>query len=374
MPKFDIVCGTSVGAINAAFVAATSDDPSGQAARLSDHWRALRLGEALQLTMTDLYRAARLVLGGSAQPPRTGEMGSGGLLNTAGVQRFVLRHVPWRGISANIAAGNVEALSVSTTHVASGSTVVYVERRGQTLPPWSRDPFVRAKAARIGPQHVLASAAIPVLFSAVPLDGAFHCDGGLRQNTPLSPALRLGADRVLVISLRHLPEPFEEESSAAARENAFPNPWFLFGKALNALLLDHTDYDLDRLHRMNAIVDGGMRAFGDRFLDELNRVLVPLRGQGVRLVRDLRIRPSQDIGVIAADHARSPRLTATGGLAGRALRYLAGEGPDADLLSYVLFDGEYAADLIEMGCADARAREEELVEFFDDQATLEAVS
>src|SRR5437016_12558689 len=106
---------------------------------------------------------------------------------------------------------------------------------------------------------------------------------------------------------------------------------------------------------MNAIVDGGIRAFGDRFLDELNGVLIPLRGQGIRSVRDLLIRPSEDIGEIASAHARSPRLAATRGLTGRALRYLAGESSEADLLSYLLFDGAYAADLIDLGEPDARA-------------------
>lgn len=372
-PRLDIVCGTSVGAINAAYIAATADDPQAQAARLAAHWRSLSLPSVLQFGAGDLLRAGQLLIGRAAAPA-PGQIGDGGLLNTAGLQRFVVRRVPWRAIAGNLAAGHLEALSVSCTHVTSGRTVVFVERRGGGLPPWSRDPFVRAQAATIGPHHVLASAAIPVLFPAVPVDGAFHCDGGLRQNTPLSPALRLGADRVLVISLRHLPTEREEAAASVEHERSYPNPWFLFGKALNALLLDHTDYDLDRLHRMNAMVDGGIRAFGERFLDELNRVLVPLRGQGVRLIRDLRIRPSQDIGVIAATHAHGRRLQSTGGLTGRALRYLAGESREADLLSYLLFDGAYAADLIDLGLADARAREEELMEFFQPTTELEAVS
>ncbi len=372
MPRIDIVCGTSVGAINAAFIAATADDPTQQARRLERNWRALRIDQLIDLSMADLFRTVRLLMGGTPPAPRPGELGAGGLLSTGGLQRFVLRRVPWKGISANIAAGHLESLSVSTTHVASGNTVVYVERRGGELPPWSRDPFVRARAARIGPQHVLASAAIPVLFSAVPLDGEFHCDGGLRQNTPISPALRLGADRVLVISLRHLPTPHEVAVTGAEREQSFPSPWFLFGKALNALLLDHTDHDLDRLHRMNGMLEGGIRAFGDRFVEELNRVLVPLRGQGMRLVRDLHICPSQDIGALAAVYARRERVAS--GLTGRAIRYLAGEASEADLLSYLLFDGDYAADLIELGHADARAREEELAAFFAERPVLEAVS
>ncbi len=116
MPRFDIVCGTSVGAINAAFVAATAEDPRSQAQRLAANWHSLTLETALELTMTDLLRAGRLLLGGSARV--AGAVGAGGLLNTAGLQRFVIRRLPWSMISRNIAANHLEALAVSATHVA----------------------------------------------------------------------------------------------------------------------------------------------------------------------------------------------------------------------------------------------------------------
>src|SRR5205814_9791209 len=99
----------------------------------------------------------------------------------------------------------------------------------------------RASGALVGPFHVLASAAIPVLFPAVSVDGGWFCDGGLRQNTPLSPAIRLGADRVLVISLKHIPTPVEEAEDQRTNIEAYPSPWLIFGKPLNALLPDHTD-------------------------------------------------------------------------------------------------------------------------------------
>src|SRR5205823_827354 len=150
---------------------------------------------------------------------------------------------------------------VSTTHVASGKTVVFVDMSGE-LPAWSRDPHVRAQKTRITPSHALASAAIPLLFPAMPIDGAYYVDGGLRQNTPLSPALRLGADRVLVVSLKHQPLRPPSEELARAREEELPSPFFLIGKTLNALLIDRVDYDLDRLRRMNAIIGAGIANYG----------------------------------------------------------------------------------------------------------------
>jgi len=363
VPRFYILCGTSAGAINATFLAATADRPDTQASRLVEYWRSLELAQVLKLNLSDLLRVSRSLLSGTS---RGAAKGDGGLLESSGLQRFVIHRVPWSHISTNIEAGHLEALSVSLTHVASGATAVFVERKGASLPPWSRDPFVRAVACRIGPAHVLASAAIPVLFPPVEVGGAFYCDGGLRQNTPLSPALRLGADRVLVISLRHLPSP--EDPISPQTEEPAPTVLDLFGKSLNALLLDHTDYDLDRLHRFNAILAGGTSAFGPTFIPELNRVLIPMRGQGMRVIQDLMIRPSQDVGELAATHAQSPHLKSLGGLTGRALRYLMRHPGEADLLSYLLFDGEYAAELVALGTRDAAAREDELAAFFEGRA------
>ncbi len=362
--RFEIICGTSVGAINSAFIAATADRPDEQASMLVAHWRSLAIGAMFDLGIVNLMRAAWLVLGGRPRARRSGEQHRGGILDTSGLEHFVTSRIPWSGISANLKADHLEALTVSATQVATGRTVVFVDNQGGTIPTWSRDPFVEARATAIEAHHVLASAAIPVLFPSVAIRGRFYCDGGLRHNTPLAPALRLGADRVLVISLRHVPTPMEEQQEALDNEESYPSPWFVFGKALNSMLLDHTDYDLDRLHRINALVASGQKAAGHPFVEELNAAILPMHGQGVRVIRDLLIRPSKDIGAIAAVHARRPHLSAIHSLTGHALRHLAGEAHEADLLSYLLFDGEYASDLIDLGLHDARAREEEFGRFF----------
>ena len=163
------------------------------------------------------------------------------------------RLIPWQRITTNINQGLLESLSVTATDIGSGKTVVYVQRAGAGSPEWSKDPFVRAQAVTIGPEHALASAALPILFPAVAVGERFYCDGGLRQNTPLSPALRLGADKVLVIGLRH--KPLVEPEAPPEESMPFPGAAFLVGKILDAFLLDHIDYDLDRLRRFNAVIE-----------------------------------------------------------------------------------------------------------------------
>jgi len=364
-PPIDIVSGTSVGAINAAFLAATMSDPENQAQQIVAAWKALRIEELISLKARDLMRAAKMMLGGEPPPPPPGSFRYGGLLDTSGLERFVIRVIPWRGIERSLRDRKLHAISVSATHVGTGHTVVFLSSCEPVPREWSRDPFVRHRAARIGPRHVLASAAIPMLFPAVKIGDEYFTDGGLRQNTPMSPAIRLGADRLLLISLRHVgsePKVIQKE-----RAEAYPKPLFLAGKALNALLLDHTEYDLMRMQRINLILEAGHASFGDRFEEMMNHELVRLRGAPLRRIQAVHIRPSEDIGALAADFVAQGRMRVSGTLARRLIHRLAdGEARhESDLLSYLLFDGEFAAELIELGRRDAAKKEDELASLFD---------
>ncbi|MBI2395336.1 MAG: patatin-like phospholipase family protein [Deltaproteobacteria bacterium] len=367
-PWFDVVCGTSVGALNACYVAATADVLDRSAALLWARWLELRADSLLRLRPLDAFRLVRSMLGGPPMqiertPDESGRR-HGGIIDTSELERFVLHSVPWSRIRRNVESGALEALSVSATHVTSGKTVVFVDS-ARPLPPWSRDPHVMPLHTRIGPFHALASAAIPVLFPPIALDGSWYVDGGLRQNTPLSPAIRLGADRVLVVSLRHRrPHGFNPEPTVDV--SAVPSPFFLAGKALNALLIDRIDYDLDRLRHMNAIIDAGVEMTGPEFVARLNERLSVRTGTPVRHVRDMLVRPSQDLGALASEYAKSERFAARAGVTAHGFRRLAERdaGDDSDLLSYLLFDGDFSKQLLELGRDDARARRDELAALF----------
>ena len=368
----DIITGTSVGAINAAFLASTMDDPATQSRKITDAWRELRLEELISMKPWDLLRMVKLLLGGDPPKPEPGSFKYGGLLNTSGLEKFVIQHIPWRGIERNLRNGTLHALSVSATHVGTGFTVVFLSSAEPVPREWSRDPFVRHRAAHIGPRHVLASAAIPILFPAVKIGDEYFTDGGLRQNTPMSPAIRMGADRLLLISLRHVSEVPREIQRE--RVEAYPKPLFMVGKALNALLLDHTEYDLDRMQRLNYILEAGENAFGARFQEVMNRELIRLRGAPLRKIDAVHIRPSEDIGMMAAEFAKKGLANVQGTVARTLIRrFSEGEAAhESDFLSYLLFDGNWAAQLIELGRRDAAAKEDQLVKLFDVEGTVAA--
>lgn len=371
-PIFDIITGTSVGAIHACFLAAMGRGENGMGERLADLWRSLSLGSVYRVGVTDVLSAPFWLLGlrRAAPPEDSGPLSKSarlpGLLDTGPLEDLVIERIPWRAISENIDAGVIHTLAVTATEIATGRSVVFVQNRQGEVGRWARDPFVIARSAQIGPQHALASAAIPLLFATRRINGAFYCDGGLRLNTPLAPALRLGADRILVIGLRHRPAPDDEDRVARRREQSVANPAYLAGKVLNALLLDRVEYDVERMRMFNEILITGAREFGPEFMPRINLAIQRARGTSYRVIRDCFITPSEDLGTIAADCLA--KLEAKGGLRDRlaylAMRMAGGSSPDADLVSYLLFDRFYAERLLKLGRSDAAKKHRELVEFF----------
>jgi NTE family protein len=360
----DIVSGTSVGALHASALAVWADEPHAAIHHLAGRWEALSLADVIHLDRRRTFNMIRALLG---RPPRKPslDVARGGILDPAPLEALLSSAVDFRRIGDNIARGRLQALSLTATHVGSGATTVFYQTGGPTPAP-RPGSRTRMVPATIAPAHAMASAAIPFLFPGVRVNGDIYCDGSLRQHVPLSPARLLGADALVVVNPRST-QPRAPGPIADDNQHAFPGPLFLLGKTLNALTLDRVDGDIAQLERMNHVLAAGTRRWGPKFAAELNRALAE-DGQGsLRPISLLHLHASEDIGRMAAAFVRSRKFhSRRRGMLERTFARLAeGESKtEADLLSYLLFDGRFARELIDLGWRDAERRHDEIVGFF----------
>jgi NTE family protein len=339
--EFDIVSGTSVGALHAAYLAATAHEPASlRASRLLSSWSQLRL--------SDVLRARDLV----AFPLR-----ALGMLRVsaelAALERVVRESIPWGHIAHNLAAGSPGVLCVPCTHVGSGQTTLFLDGALADTTPWHGDAHVRAEIGRIEEPHVRASGAIPFLFPPVQIGDSFYVDGGLRLGTPVSPAVRLGADRVLVITPGHAPGPASSEYEGAA----LTQPAFLLGKVVNAIGGDQLACELDRIRLVNAWIERGQEVFGVDFASRMN---LAQSGAGPRHVDVVTLSPSQDLSAVAWRCQRRQGLESVASLFARVAVRGVPDG-EADLLSYLYFDGCFTRELVELGRADAERAHDQIL-------------
>jgi NTE family protein len=358
-PRIDILSGTSVGAINACYVAAHLADPVLGLRRLVHLWEELELRTVLGFGLRQVISIPRLFLGGGT---------GAGLFDVTPMSDLVHREISWRAVTRVLRRRQLRALSISTTEVATGRTVVFMQTSPDLVIPATAPPRTLFRADHIGPQHALASAAIPLLFPPVKIGSELYLDGGLRQNTPISPALRLGATHIFTVgSSREVNGVRVYEGKP--KQSRAPGAAFLLGKILNAFLLDHVDVDLELLNRLNRVIEDGAGAFGESFVQSMSREAQRRGAPAYRFVHNLTVRPSEDIGRLASEHVRQGRFRGDAMVAKRLFSLLdMGVGDEADLASYLLFDGAFCKQLIEMGRADAKARRADLLTFFGDHA------
>jgi NTE family protein len=365
LPLFNVFAGTSVGAINATFLASHSHLGDHGISRLIDTWSSLRLEDHARLRPLGLVRFPRRLRSSVGEILALDKQGSS-LLDARRLERVVERAIDWKRLHDHVARGVVSALLIAALRVETGHTTIFAELEPSSPFRGTLNPRRTAVRSQIELDHVLASAAIPLLFPSRRIANAYYCDGGLRFNTPVAPAIRAGATRLVVVSVMYQGDG-GPPSTVPPSEARDLGPAFLLGKLLNALLLDPINYDLQVLQRFNSLVEVLEDALGPEDLERVHEVMRRTRGAPYRRIRTLVFRPSQNLGALAGEYLRtSLRWTELGPVVRRLLERAGRDAPgrEADWASYLLFDGGYAQQLIELGRADALSMADQIAAFF----------
>ncbi len=340
-----IVTGVSAGAINAAFLASHRGPLDRGIDKLTGLWKQLTPEKVFEVGSMSLFGdlarwGVRLVSGGSrvAPAPRS-------LVDTAPLDQFLRRALGTvdgeiAGIRENLAEQRLRAVALTTLKYSTGQTVTWVE--GCQIEEWQRPNRVGIMG-RITVDHIMASAALPLIFPAVRLGDSWYGDGGIRMSTPLAPAIHLGADRILAVSTRHLKPDGGTNPPAIT---GYPPPAQVAGTLLNAIFLDSIDQDALRLERINRLLERLPAAERD----------------GLRPIKLLVLRPSVDLGRLSAEF--EPKLPGAFRFLTRGLGTRETQSPD--VLSLLMFQTDYLARLIEIGEADAEARLDEIAALLAD--------
>ena len=333
---FPIVCGTSAGAINAAVLASHAHEIDVGIARLHHFWSSMHCSRVYKTDAWTVFKTAvqwalSLSLGGRlVSNPRS-------LLDNDPLRRFLGEHLQLDGIDEAIVSGDLHGLTITASGYSCASAISFYQGRAD-ITEWHRSRR-RGQATRIRLDHLLASAALPLLFPAVRIGNEFFGDGGMRMLAPLSPAIHLGADRMLIISTRD-----EKPDPSPLEPASYPTLGEIGGYLLDTIFMDTLNSDLNRLNRINQTLE---------LMDAETA-----NASGLRNIQSLVIRPSRDLRDVTRDHMRSiPRAVRT------LLRSLGGWGKDWRMASYLLFEAPYCLELIEMGYRDGLEMKEEISDF-----------
>lgn len=335
---FPIICGTSAGSINTVALASSADDFNSGVGKLLSVWSNFEVKHVFRVDAWSLFKR----IGAWAWAHLAfGRTGPESILDNTPLRGLLSRHIDFQHIDNSIKSGNLHAYCLTACGYSSGESITFFDGH-PSIVPWRRT-HREGQRTSLSVDHLMASSAIPVIFPSVKIGDEYFGDGSMRQISPLSPAVHLGAKKILIIGLRM-------ESKLGMRENAGDRPTLgqISGYVLDTLFLNSLYADIERLERVNTFVDAGAS-------------VIDKNGHAFERIDHLVISPSKDIGDIALKHYKQlPRAFRL------ALGFLGlNRGNSRRFMSYLMFLKPYCMELIDLGYQDALRQRKEVIEFFD---------
>ncbi|OGQ06920.1 MAG: hypothetical protein A3G32_06905 [Deltaproteobacteria bacterium RIFCSPLOWO2_12_FULL_40_28] len=375
--NFDIVCGSSVGAINTCFVAATSHDLDYQGKKAYELWKNMKQEYVYQRGMIGLTKLAGRTVAGvlgnffskTENDGKKRKYHFVGFLDPSPLPSFLKEVIPWKQIALNIQHGLTKAISLTATNIHTGRMELFIDKHPSLIYSGRH----RAHFVNIEVAHAMASAAIPILFPTVCIGKDHYCDGGVRSNTPISPAIHLGTDKALVIGLHQNTFSAPDVPGMVTRYDTPPTMGEIIGNVLKIIFLDRLDYDVAQLQRINEVIYWGKKVYGDDFLDRMNQQMTAQGGtrdiaaRGLKQIEIFNIYPSRDIRSIFAECVtRTQYLKKQLSVFEKTLLKILDVdlSNGLDFLTFILFVPEFLQQLLELGFEDARSSHAELERFF----------
>lgn len=332
---FPIISGVSAGAINSAKLACDMDVFSNAVEKLVFLWSQITTDQVFK---TDFLSMNKFSFGLLGSPKKIDS-----LLDTSPLLDLLNRHCDYTKIKKNLDEKIIESLIITANNYTTGSAISFIQTSTSKL-TW-KDSRRLAILSEIKTQHIMASSAIPMIFPPIKIGNQFYGDGCVRNNTPCSPSIRMGADKLFVIGVRtKMTSEISNRAEATALENKPPSMVRILNALLNAILLDSVEQDVQRIQRINQLVGySGNTSNQNEF----------------KIIPALCISPSEDIGELARHQAHHlPRLIRM------TISALGSLDEASEILSYLLFEPHFCRKLIEMGYNDAINSRKQIEDFF----------
>lgn len=346
------ICGTSIGAINAGFVAGFSHDLQRGVRAMAEVWKTLALQKVIPIRSGNLLSMLY-------KPAWAHRNRRDGVADPSHFIHIIVHDIPWLQKRRNLARGHYAGFAVATTRIKDGKSEIFYENHDNAELYFANDRYTMGTRTQIGPSHVMASSAFPFLFPPARVREEYYTDGGIRYNTPLSPALRLGARRMLVVTLtsRGL-----SHQMIQGRVEEYNSPLYLGGKMLQALLTDQAENELMGAEMFNRLLAAGREQYGEAFVQQFQEVTRAVRGSPIHPARICHLAPSQNVHHMARDAARKLMRKGSVGYLNRRLLGWLSDSEESELLSVMLIDGSFTGELIALGYADAKKNHDKIMQ------------